>query len=103
MYLGGMKTPSMVNGLELSPAAQQQAFRQFVHRYTGEHRPYWVISQPVQFKDDADWLAHTRFYVTRDGNLCKGRSCYSTPTWPNNPELRRFSFGEHGAIHEAAK
>ena len=81
-------------GSDLRPDAQTDALRRFVHRYTGEHCPQWVRTAnrpfPVQFADDADWLAHTRFHVTRAGYLSeKYRFCESSPTWPYNPELRK--------------
>jgi len=64
----------------------------FVHRYTGEHTPQWVKQNPapLHFKDDADWLNNTYFEITKKGELSrKVNSCESTPTWPNNPELRK--------------
>lgn len=86
-------------GSELSPDQQRAALARFVHRFTGEHVPEWSKrpwkdgkTYPLQFKDDADWLAHTRFVVTPSGRLCnRATSCYSCPTWPNNPELRTGS------------
>jgi hypothetical protein len=83
-------------GSELSPDQQAAAKARFVHRYTGDHRPQWSygiwkekLPYPLQFVDDADWLVHTRFGVTASGRLSeRATSCYSCPTWPNNPELR---------------
>lgn len=68
----------------------------YVYRYTGDHKPAWAskewkngIPYPLQFKDDADWLAHTKFQMTKKGELNhQTRECHSIPTWPNNPELR---------------
>ncbi len=85
-----------VNGAELPHALQQEALRRFVHRYTGTHKPAWARDEwkegrpyPVQFKDDADWLAHTEFPVTTKGRLsARPSDCRSRPTWPFNPELR---------------
>ena len=84
----------------LHPDDQKHVLRRFVHRYTGNHKPDWVNSNrmikramPVQFKDDAEWLANTQFRVRDDGRLDKRVSyCMSNPTWPYNPELR----GGHG-------
>lgn len=84
------------NGSSLPHHTQEQAKRQFVHRYTGEHRPGWADKSwkdgrayPVQFKDDADWLANTLFAVTVAGFLDRRVAhCHSSPTWPDNPELR---------------
>lgn len=104
-----------VLGTELRPAVQRQALACFVHRFTGQHKPAWASKPwkdgkhyPVQFKDDAEWLANTLFEVREDGGLCGGE-CRSHPTWPNNPEQRRFflssdrlnviqNFGKEGII-----
>lgn len=82
------------HGKELTPAQQDEAKRLYVHRYTGQHRPQWSFKlrpdgtvYPVQFKDDADWLANTVFHVSPRGKFAG--SCSSWPTWPNNPELRK--------------
>lgn len=85
-------------GSLLTREEQQYCLRACVHRFTGQHKPVWVHearpaggAYPVQFKDDADWLANTEFAVTKTGKLrrAKGVDCYSRPTWPNNPELRK--------------
>ena len=84
-------------GTQLDYVAQREALARFVHRFTGNHRPQWAAkpmpngsAYPVQFRDDADWLANTRFHVTNDGRLSsRHHSCQSNPTWPDNPELRR--------------
>ena len=86
----------LIAGNLLSAKAQQEALRQFVHRYTRQHRPAWSLKPmpngrpyPVQFRDDRDWLEHTLFHVTKKGELHR---CFSwrqsNPTWPFNPELR---------------
>ena len=85
----------MVLGTELSSAEQSKALNMFVHRYTGDTKPNWTnradcAACPVQFKNDAEWLANTLFYVTKDGVISrKYNYCVSNPTWPNNPELRK--------------
>jgi hypothetical protein len=88
-------------GTHLSSKLQDEAKRRFVHRFTGEHRPMWankpfkqeggtVGPYPVQFKDDADWLAHTYFEITKQGKFSeRAHYCESHPTWPDNPEFRR--------------
>ena len=50
----------------LRSEVQREALKQFVHRYTGQHRPAWSLKPmpnrrpyPVQFRDDRDWLEHT--------------------------------------------
>lgn len=83
-------------GSDLPLHVQQQLKNQFVHRYTGEHKPRWAASSwkdgrayPLHFMDDADWLENTLFAVTVAGFLDRRFAhCHSTPTWPNNPELR---------------
>lgn len=79
-----------VNGSKLSPALRLEARRRYVHRFTGEHVPAWArqprpdgTAYPVQFADDADWLANTDFPVTKAGALASRPSdCRSRPTWP---------------------
>lgn len=86
-----------LTGAELCSDDQAQALRAFVHRFTGDHKPAWARkpmpngqTYQVQFADDSDWLANTRFAVTKAGRLDKRHgACESTPTWPNNPELRK--------------
>lgn len=85
-----------VKGSELSVALQREACAGYVHRYTGDHVPAWARKEwkdgqpyPLQFRDDADWLANTEFPITKAGQLAKQPGdCFSRPTWPNNPELR---------------
>lgn len=87
----------MVLGSELRPEVQQHALRRFLYRYTREHIPQWAKKEwkdgkpyPLEFDSDADWLAHTRFAVCRNGQLDERTAhCESNPTWPDNPELRR--------------
>ena len=79
-----------VNGARLSPALQVEARRRYVHRYTADNAPAWAYAlrpcgrpYPVQFRDDADWLANTEFAVTKAGKLAsRPGACRSTPTWP---------------------
>ncbi len=83
-------------GTQLSQSEQRKALARFVHRFTGDHKPNWAngvwkdgIPYPVQFEDDQDWLSHTKFSVTKDGKLNEHTNfCKSSPTWPDNPELR---------------
>ena len=86
----------MILGTELTPSDQREAKRRYVYRFTGEHKPAWAKEEwkdgkpyPLQFADDSDWLANTRFPVTKFHRLAAKGSCESNPTWPNNPELRR--------------
>lgn len=83
-------------GNQLCLLDQKIARMLFVHRFTGENKPAWAqrpwkdgLPYPLQFADDADWLANTLFFVKLDGRINQSAtSCYSSPTWPNNPELR---------------
>jgi hypothetical protein len=85
----------IVWGDKLAPTQRTIALASYVHRFTREHVPQWARQPrpdgspyPVQFASDADWLANTQFNVTRNGALMAA-DCYSRPTWPDNPELRR--------------
>lgn len=85
-----------VLGSALTPALKRAALACYANRFTGDHKPGWAqdprpdgTAYPVQFKDDADWLANTWFSVTEAGVLRAGAACYSTPTWPHSPELRK--------------
>ena len=92
-----MNFNTMRLGSELSPEEQRYCLSVFVHRFTGNHRPAWAnkprpdgTEYPVQFLSDREWLANTKFYVTPDGTVDREMDhCMSSPTWPNNPELRR--------------
>jgi hypothetical protein len=87
---------NMTRGDQLSADDQRKALATYVHRFTKEHRPAWSREPrkdgkpyPVQFASDADWLANTEFPVSpKTGRLASG-DCLSSPTWPDNPELRR--------------
>lgn len=89
--------PMQILGAHMGPHLQQEVKRRFVHRFTGDHAPDWARkpmpngqAYPLQFADDADWLAHTYFWVNKTGRLSARHSyCESHATWPNNPELRR--------------
>lgn len=84
-------------GSELTKEEQSYVLAAFVHRFTRDHKPQWALSPwkdnkpyPVQFDSDKEWLANTRFNVTESGALDrKVKECNSTPTWPDNPELRK--------------
>lgn len=86
-----------VKGTDLTPEQQKEVKAKFVHRYTGNNKPEWTKQTwkdgkpyPLHFKDDADWLANTTFAVTKTGKLHGGtKYCNSSPTYPNNPELRK--------------
>lgn len=79
-----------VKGSELSQEEQRKALARFVHRFTKQHRPQWANTPrpngkpyKVQFASDADWLANSLFFVTKEGWLSQQHNhCESTPTWP---------------------
>lgn len=85
-----------VRGSQLGRKLQQEVLAAFIYRFTGDHTPTWARSiwkdnlpYPLQFKDDADWLANTLFAITERGTLDNREDyCMSNPTWPENPELR---------------
>jgi hypothetical protein len=91
------KEASTKRGCDLHPADQRRVLQLYVHRFTGDHTPAWALRPrpdgkpyPLQFADDAEWLRNARFVVRRNGHLkLSVKQCFSTPTWPNNPELRR--------------
>lgn len=95
-----MQTPSLTMnlllGTQLDYSDQRHVLAAFVHRFTREHKPAWASQPwkegkpyPVQFASDADWLAHTRFAVRANARVDQRvRYCESSPTWPDNPELR---------------
>ncbi len=85
-------------GDKLSYADQLKVKSAFVHRFTKEHRPAWSRMKrpcgnpyPVQFESDADWLKNTVFAINKTGTLLKSYDCASSPTWPDNPELRKVN------------
>ena len=86
-----------LKGSQLRIEVQNEAKNRFTQRFTAEHTPAWAKkpmpngnAYPVQFASDAEWLENTTFVVNTDGTLSrKVRSCDSSPTWPNNPELRK--------------
>lgn len=87
-----------VKGSELNPDQQKEVKSKFVHRYTGNNKPEWAKQTwkdgkpyPLHFKDDNDWLENTKFAVTKKGKLHAGTKYVdSSPTYPNNPELRKI-------------
>lgn len=90
-----MNYEKLVRGTELSADDQKHVLRAYVHRFTGEHKPQWAMKDrpgggayPPQFKDDADWLAHTEFQITGLGTLdMRVNRCHSTPTWPGQRDI----------------
>ena len=82
-------------GSELTLEEQRYVLAAYVHRFTGDHKPDWAGKEwkdgqpyPLQFKDDKDWLANTRFQTNKAGSLdSRCNECHSVPTWPNNSEL----------------
>jgi len=80
----------MKKGVELNQEDQRCVLAAYIYRNTGDHVPPTVPRGILQFKNDQEWLEHTSFKVTKVGRLDhRAKYCYSSPTWPNNPELRR--------------
>ena len=80
----------LIKGSHLTPRDQKTVLSSYVRRYTKEHKPAWVTTEPVQFSNDRDWLDNTFFNVTKKFNLDRrSHYCESRPTWPDNPELQR--------------
>jgi hypothetical protein len=78
-------------GTNLKDTDRKHVLSAYVHRYTKEHCPSWAKhgGYPVQFESDQDWLNNTLFMVKNDGYLDRRyKHVESTPTWPDNPELR---------------
>lgn len=80
----------LILGSHLSLRLQAQAKARFVHRFTRQHRPQWAKANPKyapHFADDADWLAHTYFEITKQGEFDRRvNHCESHPTWPDGKE-----------------
>jgi hypothetical protein len=76
-------------GSNLRPDVQRECLARFGYRSTGNHNRWLSYGCRLQFRDDAEWLAKTKFWIRADGGLARNRHyCESSPTWPNNPELR---------------
>lgn len=74
-------------GIHLSERLQRQCKAMFINRYTKDHKPTWVTTEPVQFASDDDWLANTYFEITKKGELSRRCNyCESYPTWPDGKE-----------------
>lgn len=88
-------------GSLLRPEVQREALARFINRHTRDHKPAWSRNgwkdkegnkgpYPVQFASDDEWLSCTVFKTNRDGTLSdRVTHCESSPTWPDNPELRK--------------
>lgn len=94
----GLKELPAKLGKDLTLDERLYVLNAFVHRFTKDHQPGWALKEwkdglpyPVQYQSDAEWLTLTWFAVNADGSLNrKIGSCYAgTPTWPDNPELRK--------------
>ena len=83
--------PFMMKGTELSAQDRQHVLAAYVHRFTRDHKPAWAYKprpsgNPYNphFTNDAEWLAHTFFSVTKMGRLDRRvMHCESSPTWPD--------------------
>lgn len=65
-------------GNHLSPKLQEEARARFCNRYTGEHTPHWrdkdLHEYKPHYRDDQQWLRHTQFLITKQGELDKRTS-----------------------------
>ena len=75
---------------------QARVLSLFKNRVTGDNIPPHAKNADGSLQgillhaDDQDWLRNTRFSVRVSGRLDRRvRRCESTPTYPNNPELRQ--------------
>ena len=90
-----MSNDNTLFGNQLHIQDQKHVLAAFINRFTAENYPAWKNdslnnSCPVQFSSDHDWLQHTEFFVKTDGRLdLRHKTCWSHPTWPENPELRK--------------
>lgn len=72
-----------VSGLRLRAADRYQVLARHTERNTLEHPAPGL----AQFGSDLEWLERTLFAVTTEGKLDERyATCYSWPTWPENPE-----------------
>lgn len=86
-----------MKGTQLHYQDREHVLAAYVHRFTREHKPAWANKPmpngkpyPVQFDSDLDWLEHTDFAIRKNGRLdMRVKSCFCSPTWPDNPELRK--------------
>ena len=83
-----------IPGNQLTAEDQKYVLAAYTYRFTGDHTPTWAVkyknepTYPVQFKDDADWLANTTFAVRKNGRLDRrSHHCISRPTWPNGDKV----------------
>lgn len=97
---------AVATGNDLCDDDQRYVLAVYVHRHTGNHRAAWAYADtPLHFADDNDWLANTRFAIDKRGRLLRFiGDCYSRPTFPNNPELRKpgspMTRGIHNVLPE---
>lgn len=89
--------PNSITGDKLHPDDQKHVLAANQSRFTRTRMPDWAKNPSgndkkpaLQFEDDADWLAHTEFRgIDENGRIKRGRwSAKSTPSYPDNPELR---------------
>lgn len=100
-------------GTDLTSDDRAYVLGAYTYRHTKDHIPYHIRCDrvqrrrdpvkvvedrlrgyewpPVQFASDWEWLAHTEFYVRKNGRLDMRYAslAHTNPTWPDNPELRK--------------
>lgn len=93
-YIG---SEHVCKGSELCAEDRKHVLAAYVHRYTRNHIPAWAEKEwkngeryPAQFNSDSEWLENSWFGLRKDGRLDRKKHfCFSSPTWPLNPELRK--------------
>ncbi len=91
-------------GCNISKENQRICLNRFIHRFTGEHMPRWVMNSPnlrkyPHFKDDQDWLNNTTFAITKKNKLSKTvKHCNSHPTWPNGMPTKEEVIADNKSI-----
>lgn len=85
-------------GSQLHPEDRKYVLSAYVYRHTKDHpyigtvfahRKELLKKTPYHFSSDNEWLENTFFHTKANGRLDRRyRFCHSTPTWPDNPELR---------------
>lgn len=75
----------LVKGSDLTSIQVQEVKACFLYRLTFENvtrikavyeRNNWDFSV-VKLHTDSDWLAHTKFYIRKDGHIASRRHCFT--------------------------
>lgn len=88
-----------VRGSDLTPELQQQCLAIFTARHTGQHvslRMQRIAPEhrpPVHFDTDAEWLANTKFAMTKDGKRLNGNIRHCETTIPTKDRTKQEPHG----------